>query len=464
MKGMKKLWMLGLISLMATTAISEESYAYRIYLKEKGDAGYALDQPEKFLSKEALQRRAHEGIAVDSTDLPISPSVIERIAQMGFRPVTQSRWFATVVVMTDDSTKINRLNGLDEIDSVKWIWQGDDALPEEEMPFARKEKIATPDPITKSYYGYAEKQTTMIDGERLHHAGYKGEGMTIAIFDAGFRNVDRLMVFDSLKLKGTRNFVFPQLTVFRADDHGTKALSCLAANAPGIMVGTAPEASYWLIKSEDSRSEYPIEEDYWTAAAEFADSVGVDLISSSLGYYKYDDDRLSPTQNDLDGKSAFITRAAEMAAKKGMLVISSAGNEGHGDWNKITFPGDAGDILTVAAVDEKKKPSTFSSEGFIKRYATKPDVTALGTDCTVIDPSGIIRLANGTSFSTPTVAGMAACLKQALPSLTVPQLIRLIQQSSSRYKHPDRAVGYGIPDFYKAYQNGLKDEKRNDRY
>lgn len=299
----------------------------------------------------------------------------------------------------------------------------------------------------------------MLKGDRLHKAGFKGKGVVIAVIDDGFRNADRITAFDSLQLMGTRNFVFPQRSVFEGDDHGTKVLSCLAAYEPGVMIGTAPEASYWLIKSEDNRSEFPIEEDYWTAAAEFADSVGVDMITTSLGYSFFDENTMNYSHNALDGQTAHISKAAEIAAEKGILIFCSAGNEGTSRWGRITFPADAKDILTIGAITTKKEKSVFSSPGYSADGRIKPDLVALGSGCCVIEPTGNLRYANGTSFSTPILAGLVACLWQALPWLSPNELIELLRQSGSQYKHPDEQLGYGLPNIYKIYKKERKNGK-----
>jgi subtilisin family serine protease len=275
--------------------------------------------------------------------------------------------------------------------------------------------------------------------------------MRIAVIDAGFLNVNRISAFASLKLLGTYNIVFPGSDVFCEDDHGTKVLSCMAANLPGLMVGTAPEASYLLIKSEDVRTEFPIEEDFWAAALEYADSVGVDVVTSSLGYFTFDAGQTVYTSSDLDGRTAFVSQVAEKAAEKGLLIFCSAGNEGVNDWEKITFPSDASDVLTVGAVTEEKTRSKFSSIGFTADYRIKPDIVALGSGACVVGADGNVQHANGTSFSTPIMAGLGVCLWQGLPWLTNKELITLIRQTATQSEHPDVELGYGIPDMYKAY-------------
>lgn len=450
-------WFLFICFIFSFEAFCGESYAFRVYLKNKGNSGYTIDEPNAFLSKAAIDRRLREGKFVDESDLPISSSYIETLVSVGGEPTVQSRWFSTVVVMSEDSTLAERLQDLSIVDSVKWVWKG---RRNPIMNNVRDTSYLSPsDDVLKSQYGYAEKQIKMLNGIRLHEVGYRGKGMQVAVIDAGFMNVDRISVFGNVDIIGTRNMVSPEESVYINDEHGTKVFSCLAANTPGLMIGTAPEASYWLIKSEDGGSEYPIEEDYWTAAVEFADSVGVKVISSSLGYFTFDSSELNYGQSLLDGKTAFITRTAEMAAEKGILLFISAGNEGTGSWGKITFPSDAENVFTVGAVTSEKEKSSFSSVGLTADGRVKPDGVALGTSVTVVDSSGNIRFSNGTSFATPILAGLGICLWQALPWLSNKEVVQLIQSVSSQYKRPDIELGYGIPDMYKA----LNMERRNVR-
>jgi subtilisin family serine protease len=436
--------------LLSFKSLKSEHFCFRVYLNNKGTSGYTIDKPEDFLSQGAIDRRKKEGIPVDKSDLPIARSCLDTLASLGANPIVTSKWLSTVVVECNDSIIAQRLQRLPIVDSVKWVWKGNRNTPPAANILQNATRLSPTDEPQKKMYGYAQRQIKMLNGIRLHKKGYRGKGMKVAIIDAGFMNVDRMTVFDSLHLLGTHNVVFPGESVFHDDDHGAKVLSCLAANAPGVMIGTAPEASYWLIKSEDNRSEYPIEEDYWTAAVEFADSVGVEVISSSLGYFSFDEKTLSYQPSMLDGKTSQISRAAGKAADKGILVFVSAGNEGNGSWEKLTFPSDVKHVLTVGSITENKERSVFSSTGFITDTRVKPDVVALGTNCTVIDSTGSIRYSNGTSFSTPIVAGLGICLWQALPQLNNLEIIHLIQRSSSQYDHPDAQIGYGIPDLYKA--------------
>lgn len=413
---------------------ASEHYMFRLYLSDKGG------------------EQSHGSVYVDA---PLYKPYVEKLEQLHkANYVTQSRWFNTVVLSVSDSSVVEAFKSHNFVDSVQWVWKGDTSLNLTKR--VKQEHMYPVDTPLQLKYGYATDQIKMHRGDRLHAAGYRGEGLCIAVIDAGFKNVDQIAAFDSLRLEGTRNFVTPTRSVFEEDDHGTKVLSCMAANIEGVMLGTAPNAKYWLLKSEDPRSEYPVEEDYWVAAVEFADSIGVDVISSSLGYFEFDNEQLEYPKAALNGNTTLISRAATMASQRGILLFSSAGNEGNGDWRQITFPADAAQIVTVGAVTSRKKHSTFSSVGFTADHRVKPDVVAMGTSCCIINAKGEVSYADGTSFSTPILAGLAVCLWQALPHLSNIEMIALIRGMGDQYKKPDHELGYGIPDIYKAYRKNRK--------
>jgi hypothetical protein len=278
----------------------------------------------------------------------------------------------------------------------------------------------------------------------------------IAVLDAGFQMVNYLAAFDSIRLQGRilaqRDFVDFDGNVYNDDDHGTSVLSCLAADAPGSALGTAPRASYLLLRTEDANSEFPVEEFNWARGAEFADSMGADIINSSLGYTRFDWlERFGHDLSELDGKTTRITRAAEMAAARGILVVSSAGNEGGSDWGRIGAPADGPNVLSVGAVDRLGRSVYFSSTGPTADGRIKPDVCALGEDVWVAGTSGYFSPVNGTSFSAPLLAGMAACLWQALPHLDAAGIRKLIKSTAQRNEFADSLYGAGIPDFYGAF-------------
>ncbi|MDR1097038.1 MAG: S8 family serine peptidase [Tannerella sp.] len=446
---------------MAAFMSADNSYCFRVYLKDKGETSFRISSPEAFLSPESVERRMLREVFVDDTDFPVSRGYIDELVAAGVSPVVQSKWMKTVVVESRDSAVVERLKEIPFVDSLKCVWNG--AGRQDVMPCSEDDTavFTSVDEPLENPYGYAADQLEMLNGLRLHAAGYRGKGLRIAVIDAGFMHADRMDAFSSMNLLGAHNITFPGRSVFCEDEHGTKVLSCMAANLPGIMIGSAPDASFLLIKSEDTRGEYLLEEDLWAAAVEYADSVGIDIISSSLGYFRFDSLPDYYTRMDLNGQTAFISRVADMAAKKGMLVVSSAGNEGNSEWEKITFPADASDILTVGSVTSDKEKSSFSSVGMTADYRIKPDVVALGTHVCVTGSAGQVQYTNGTSFSAPTVAGFAACLWQAFPLLKNTGLIELIKESSGQHRQPDAQMGYGIPDMFDAYNKANSDVLRN---
>jgi subtilisin family serine protease len=449
--------------LFAAAGISaDKSYCFRVYLKDKGgETFFRSFSPEVFLSPESVERRMLREVFVDETDFPLPPTYIDELVATGVSPVVQSKWMRTVVVESRDSAVVERLKAFPFVDSLKCVWNGVGRQNTSPCSEGDASVFTSKDERLECEYGYAEGQLGMLNGLRLHAAGYRGRGLRIAVIDAGFMNVDRIDAFSSMRLLGSHNITFPGRSVFCEDDHGTKVLSCIAANLPGVMIGSAPDASFLLIKSEDTRGEYPLEEDLWAAAVEYADSVGIDIISSSLGYFRFDSLPDYYTRNDLDGQTAFISRVAEMAAKKGMLVVSSAGNAGNNEWEKITFPADATDVLTVGSVTSDKERSSFSSVGMTADYRIKPDVVALGTRACVIGSAGQVQYTNGTSFSAPTVAGLTACLWQAFPLLKNTEVIQLVRESAHQCQQPDAQLGYGVPDMFNAHNKANSDALRN---
>lgn len=278
--------------------------------------------------------------------------------------------------------------------------------------------------------------------------------MTIAVIDGGFFNADRNPKFDPNKIIGNQDFIDKKMDFTHGDTHGSSVLSTMLVKDSSVFIGTAPDAAYWLLRSEDTDTEYPAEEDYWVAALEYADSIGADVITSSLGYSEFDDSRFNHTWDQLDGKSAFISQAAAMGVQKGLLIVVSAGNEGGNTWGKTTFPGDVDGVLTVGAVSPNLKPAYFSGRGFTADGRIKPDIMGIGATAATITPEGNTAWKDGTSFSAPIIAGLTACLRQALPDLSAQEIVGLIKNNSSQSLTPDSVMGYGIPDFYAAYRQG----------
>jgi hypothetical protein len=283
--------------------------------------------------------------------------------------------------------------------------------------------------------------------------------MHVAVIDAGFYNADHIKFFKKMDLLGIRDFVNPQSDIYAENYHGMMVLSCMAANTPKAFVGTAPAASYWLLRSEDADTEQPVEEDYWAAAMEFADSVGVDVINTSLGYYAFDDSSANYRYRDLNGHNSLMSHTASLAADKGMVLVCSAGNSGRGAWKKVTPPGDAENVITVGALTRDLINTEFSSVGNTTDGRIKPDAMAIGQGSTVSSVEGTVSHANGTSFASPTLCGVVACFWQACPWLTAKEVVQAVRQAGDRVDYPDNIYGYGIPNLWKAYQTELEKKK-----
>ena len=456
---MRKLISFLAIALLATGASAQQdTLKYRISLKDKAATEYSLKKPEKYLSAKAIERRRKQNLPIDSTDLPVCRKYIHEIRKQGVKIVVTGKWDNFVTVSCNDTTLIDRIAALPFVLSTEKVWISPGA-GKPSMATERDSVLNQPTIHPDSIYGRAITQIQMSNGDKLHEAGFKGQGMTIAVIDAGFHNVDKITAMQNIRILGTKDFVNQQADIFAESSHGMSVLSCIGMNRPDIMTGTAPEASFWLLRSEDEYSEHLVEQDYWSAAVEFADSVGVDVINTSLGYYSFDDKSKNYKYRDLDGRHALMSRQASHIADKGMILVCSAGNSGAGSWKKITPPGDADNVLTVGAIDKRAVLATFSSVGNTADHRVKPDVVAVGVGSDVIRTDGNQGRANGTSFSSPIMCGMVTCLWQACPTLTAKEVIELVRRSGDRAGFPDNIYGYGVPDMWKAYNDYKSNNK-----
>jgi serine protease AprX len=424
-------------------------YKYWIQFTDKNNSPYSLEHPADYLSDRAIERRLKQGIPITENDLPVNPEYIDSLINLGLRVLNKSKWFNAVTVQTSDSLLIDTIS---KIDFVK-TFENVASLTKKKSSFEKFKEVYNLYIRDKDSYSYGPSATqiTMLNGHVLHESGFRGEGIHIAVIDAGFNSVHILPAFDSLWLNnqilGTRDFVDSDNEVFDAHQHGMVVLSIMGGNLPYQLIGTAPKAMFWLLRSEDTGSEFLVEEDNWITAAEFADSAGVDLINTSLGYSTFDDTTQNHSYSDMDGETARISIGAEIAASKGIIVVVSAGNEGENSWHYITAPADARNILAVGAVDSLGQYALFSSTGPSFDDRIKPNVSAMGQGTVVQIFSGGISLCNGTSCSAPIITGLAACLWQAKPSATNIEIIRAIEKSSHQYYSPDSLLGYGLPDF-----------------
>lgn len=446
-------------------------FKYRISFKDKNNSPYSVSNPSAFLTQKAINRRQNQGIAINQLDIPVNYFYIDSIRNLGINIINQSRWFNSVIVSMTDTSALSTVRNYSFVKNVELVISlnkkkktsnnNTNALKsiyfspkqlQNKYTANNKEFVENEDFVAlKSMdYGMAFLQINMLQGISLHNQGYMGQGMTIAVLDAGFYQVDAMNVFDSLWLNGqilgTRDFVMPGNNVFNESTHGMMVLSTMGANIQGQMVGTAPKANYWLLRTEDATSENLIEEDNWAAGAEFADSIGVDLINSSLGYTTFDDAAMSHSYQDMDGRTTRVSQAATIAARKGIVVVNSAGNSGGGWWKYIGAPADADSIITVGAVNNSGNYAAFSSIGPSYDNRIKPTVAALG-EGSVIATGGGVSTGNGTSFASPIICGMTACLWQAFPQKTNQDIIEAIRLSASQYYTPDSLLGYGIPNY-----------------
>ena len=436
-------------------------YMYRLKLADKKDTPFSLDSAQCFLSEKAIERRRRQGLPIDSTDLPLSPAYLSAIGSAGVSIVAVSKWHNTVLVRSKHHDRLKSLARLPFVRSIKKVWTSPDSIKEGSRRARWHKEFARWDTLAQNAYGVTAEQVEAVCGISMHKAGFTGRGITVAVMDGGFMNADRIPALKNVKIEGTADFVVPRSQdIFKEIEHGTKVLSVMAVNEPGFFIGTAPDAYYWLLRCEDDRTESLAEEDYWTAAAEFADSVGVDVINSSLGFHSFDDEKTNYRYADQDGHTAMISGTASMLARKGIVLVNSAGNDGMGSWKRINFPADADDILTVGSVTPAGRNAAFSSVGPTADGRVKPDVMAPGSPAAVVTGRGTIIKDVGTSFSAPVISGMVACLWQAHRDLTALEIIELVRRSANNFSSPDNIYGYGIPDFRKAYVMGKHHKKQ----
>ena len=439
---------------------------YFITFTDKNGTPYTIDHPEQFLTQRAIDRRVRQGIPVIGQDLPVNPSYVAAVSGTGVTVLTRSRWFNGITIFCPDPALLDTISKFPFVLNILKSAPGGSGtrIHPEKSPVLKSAAGPVPELFPKETrqagaynYGPSYNQIHMMNGDILHNQGYRGQGMVIAVLDAGFLHVDSLKAFDSLRaggqILGTKDFVTPHGDVYHEYYHGMMVLSVMAADLPGVLIGTAPRASYWLLRSEDANSENIIEEYNWVCAAEFADSVGADVINSSLGYTQFDDPSQDHTCADMTGNTTPATRGANIAASKGMMVISSAGNLGGTPWTCLSAPSDGYNILCAAAVDSMGHYASFSSTGFINDTLVKPTVASQGKKTFVAGTDDTTFFyGSGTSFSSPLLTGLTACLWQSHPGIFWKRILQSIEECASQYDHPDTLLGYGIPDFSKALQ------------
>jgi serine protease AprX len=428
-----------------------QSY-YWVGFSDKNNNPLSLSNPGAFLSERALERRLRQNIAVDSLDLPVNPGYISQVLGEGVTFIHSSKWLNGITVRTDldsFSDEVIQLPFVKEVQLTKRSFSNKSTRSKFIDQELKNGEVA----FDSMQYGESVHQVHQLNLQYLHNNGFMGQGMHIAVLDAGFYRADTLAAFNALweqgRVLGTYDFVDGDEFIFDGHFHGMSVLSAMAGNVPGKLLGTAPEASYWLFRSEDEYSEFLIEEYNWLAAAEFADSAGVDIINSSLGYFTFDDPEMNHTYASMDGNTTPVTRGANIAVTRGMLVVSSAGNEGRAtdSWKYIIAPSDGDNVIGVGAVNKEGIPAPFTSYGPASDGDVKPNVAAVGWNTIIQRSDGSIGTGNGTSFSSPVIAGAVACLWQANRNIAALQIKKAIEMSAHLFLTPDSLIGYGIPDF-----------------
>lgn len=457
---MKKYFGLFLLLLICSALSAQVPAKYWVQFSDKDDSRYSIERPEEFLSPLAIEKRLYRNIAIVEQDLPVNDTYVAKVLELDTSMVllTKSKWLNGITVYSEDSLIAEKITKLPFVVSCERTAKlskkesFDYPISQYSPAVSSPSKMGSP----KSYdYGYAYHQMDLNHAQWLHYLGASGEGMLMVVLDAGFKNADEIPHFEALRnegrLLGVKNFVLPGKSVFTTGSHGTNVLSCIAAYVPGEMIGSAPKASFYLGKTEDERSENMVEVDNWVAAVEWADSLGCDVLNSSLGYHDFDDKTLSYSYSDLNGHTCRASIAADIAASKGMLICVSAGNEGNKKWKYITPPADAENVLTVGATDVYGNHANFSSWGPTSDGRVKPDANAVGSKTYVADISGQTIFSYGTSFSSPLLSGMVACLWQLFPEKSNLDIIKALRISGSLFFEPTASGGYGIPDFLYAY-------------
>jgi len=423
----------------------DDLWFYRVWFNEKTESVNDYS-PDELLSPAAIARREKYSIPLITTnDIPVSRQHINSLTGSGFKLRCTSKWLNTALFTTTEPKDVTILEAYDFIDSIQLV----------KHPVVPAKRIFNKYGITEILAGPpAFDPRIPLNGNILHESGLNGRNVTIAVLDAGFVNADRIEALEPLRKRGgivaTHDFVYMNSKVYDYHNHGTSVLSILAGSLPGIINGTAPGADYLLLRTEDDESEFPVEEDYWVAAAEYADSAGADVITSSLGYFTFDDPSMDYSFSDMNGDLPFITRGADIAVSKGILVVNSAGNERNKEWIRIIAPSDGDSVLCIGALRQDLTISDFSSAGYSSDGQVKPDVVAPGVGIPIQFEPEMWHSGSGTSFSCPVISGLSASLMQAVHEASPTEIIRALHESSDRYASPDSLYGYGMPDFLKA--------------
>lgn len=466
---------LGLLGLMFLSAVGRAQDRYAVYFKFKPQTELSLQNPQQFLTQKAIDRRSREGIQADSLDLPVSSRYLEEVQKISQDFLYATKWMNAAVLVTDEAG-VTELEALPFVDKVELVAKGFLQNPGARIghqildspfndPIEFSPKLnARESAISNRDYDF---QHQLIGIDEMHVEGLTGKGVTVAVFDAGFPGTNTSSslshLFTNNQIKGQRDFVRPwNKEVFLDHQHGTNVLSLIAANEPEKLISGAYDSDYILVITEEAATEYRVEEFNWVRGAEFADSLGVDIINSSLGYWDFDDPGMNYTVADLDGNTAVISKGATIAAQKGILIVNSVGNYGARGVSSLVAPADAKGILSIGSVTSDLSRSGFSSQGPTADGRLKPELVALGDNAVLIRSNGSPGSSSGTSFSAPQITALAAGLWEAKPDWTKDELIDKLLRSASQFEAPDNLLGYGIPNFKEALYGKVLSVDKNE--
>jgi hypothetical protein len=434
---------------------------YIVKFKDKAFQTASLSDPSSYLSSRSIARRQRYNIPLDSTDLPVTSRYVDSLRKLPTVTVlSTSKWLNQVAIQTTDASVLTIINNFPFVQSVNSIAARlANRTTEVDKAWETSEPLSysrITDASSYYEYGLSSGQVNIHNGSFLHDLGLRGQGMIIGMLDAGFYLYTSLKAFDSVNSNGqildTYDFVQRHSSVVEDHPHGMQCFSIIAANIPGEFVGTAPKANFFLYRSEEAATEYPIEEHNWVCAAERVDSAGGDIISSSLGYTRFNNPAYDHTYADLNGNITMAAVGADLAAKKGILVLNSAGNDGNNSWKYISTPADADSVLAVAAVNSVGVVGAFSSYGPSADGQVKPDVASVGVSAIHQATNNTISRGNGTSYACPNLAGLVTCLWQGFSEFNNMFIVDVIKRASNSYSLPNDRIGYGIPDMKKAVQ------------
>ncbi len=433
-----------------------------IFLNDKPNSAAFLSNPISILSQRSLDRRTKQNIPLDVKDVPIDISYYSQLKEdTNITVLAKSKWLNAIHIQGEVGYINDLLSTYSFINHIEFANKSLNTSGKSKsnriVPTHHNKFKET---LTDFNYGVADNQIKMLNADYLHREGFTGDGVQIAIIDAGFPNVNTLLAFqrvrDNNQILGGYNFADRNTDIYTRSSHGTHVLSTISGYLENEFVGTAPNAKFYLFVSEITESETVLEETLWVEAAERADSLGVDVINTSLGYTTYDNPSHSHAYSDMDGETTFISRGAEIGASRGMILVNAIGNSGNNSWKYMGAPSDASSVFSVGAVNAERNIASFSSFGPTSDNRIKPDVLAQGQNTSIINfSSGNTSTSNGTSFSSPVMAGVVACFWQAFPNKTNLEIMNLIRDSSDKINNPTDQYGYGIPDFEAAYNSVL---------